>query len=264
MTVETVNKKLFHIGKNGPGSCGARKRCCPLGGDHYETLKEATKAYEEVLDSRYNPLSSLNKSTDYNLMTTEELKKRHLNTIKEYKNELKSPMAKDSTIKFDLLSQINQIGEVIESRKNGYLAENNPNFKSVKSSISYGDDKIDRMKEIRSTENYKDLYKNEAHYSTNVGKVNPNKPEDNEYFGGNGSIVILADSEGKRVRAIHSSGDTYKDPSKELGRRSYQVKQYAINRDVITRDLVIAGYISSDGSRYGYIPNKSISAFVYK
>lgn len=49
----------FHLTEQGPKRCNATKRACPLGGDHFETLKEAEAAFADSFsDTGMQSLSS--------------------------------------------------------------------------------------------------------------------------------------------------------------------------------------------------------------
>lgn len=47
----------YHVGRNGPAKCTASKRACPLGGEdvHFTSLKEASQAYEELMQHQTLP-----------------------------------------------------------------------------------------------------------------------------------------------------------------------------------------------------------------
>lgn len=108
----------------------------------------------------------------------------------------------------------------------------------------------------------------EMHYTMNAGHLNPsNRSEGSgaQYFEeGSNSLVILAEADGKRVRAVSSAGEFYGEPAKVLGKRVTQVKQRASGSDAKTYGLRVLGYVSAEGDLYGWVPHKNISFFVYK
>lgn len=107
----------------------------------------------------------------------------------------------------------------------------------------------------------------EEHYTLNSGRINPTQTSIGsgaEYFNkDNGSLTILARSDGSGARAIASYGESYSDPKNELGATAIQYKQ-GMRSDTKTYDLYVAGYVASDGTKYGYVPDKQVSFFVYK
>lgn len=107
----------------------------------------------------------------------------------------------------------------------------------------------------------------EEHFSRNAGKLNPNDftGSGSDYTKqGENSLVILADENGKGVRAISSHSDFYEDPDSELGRSALQIKQYGMNTADKKKLLVVVGYVGKDGEKTGYVPNKQVQMFVYK
>lgn len=108
----------------------------------------------------------------------------------------------------------------------------------------------------------------DAHYSLNCGRLNPHSYEGsaNDYIRRNdGALVILAERDGKRARAISSATEMFRNPDASLGADAVQVKQMPSGGpDKETPNLIVAGYINEDGEKFGYIPDKQVSAFVYK
>lgn len=56
----------YHITKKGnPGPCRAKPGNCPLGGQHFATMKEATDKHEKDLRKQYGSTVTFNKSLKY-------------------------------------------------------------------------------------------------------------------------------------------------------------------------------------------------------
>jgi hypothetical protein len=59
----------YHISENGPAVCTANKRPCPIGGDHFSDMNEATKVYAE----RMPAFNTLKQQTTLPLAVYEEI-----------------------------------------------------------------------------------------------------------------------------------------------------------------------------------------------
>lgn len=127
-----------------------------------------------------------------------------------------------------------------------------------------------RVKEVMDKENARPWRGAEEHFSLNSGRLNPmdySGSGDEFYDPAHDSLVILAEADGKSPRAIASSGNMYRDPEEQLGRRAIQTKQntsYRGGRDTQRMNLRVLGYVAPGGERHGWIPNKQIAFFVYK
>jgi len=56
----------FHITDDGPKECKATVRDCPYGaagGEHYETIQEAGRAYEDIASKQYGQFQTLGASS---------------------------------------------------------------------------------------------------------------------------------------------------------------------------------------------------------
>jgi hypothetical protein len=54
----------FHLTDNGPKTCTASVRDCPIGGAHFEDKEAAELAYELKAEKKFNPLGALKKKSD--------------------------------------------------------------------------------------------------------------------------------------------------------------------------------------------------------
>jgi len=73
-----MSVKPYHVGKNGPGLCGARKRRCPLG--HFETFEEAENAYaQNMRDEGFEVSVTITKrgNRKYELVSDEPHERAH-------------------------------------------------------------------------------------------------------------------------------------------------------------------------------------------
>lgn len=75
-----MNDKPYHVGKNGPAECGARKRRCPL--EHYETFAEAERGYERKMEAE---------GFEVNIAMTRGGKRTYKLTREETQSEENSP-----------------------------------------------------------------------------------------------------------------------------------------------------------------------------
>ena len=64
----------FHVGKNGPAPCRAKKRTCPLGGEevHFSSKEKAQEAYEKNMSEAHAPLAP--KTLDNGWKTRDEVR----------------------------------------------------------------------------------------------------------------------------------------------------------------------------------------------
>jgi len=140
---------------------------------------------------------------------------------------------------------------------------------SIQHSDSWYEDKEriqDALKIFQHNMKTSKIKKPEKHYSTNAGKLNITNYDGsgaNYITPGEDSFVVLTYPDGKGARVISSYGEFYQDPQSAIGKYVVQYKQYSGNNDV-QKDLVVVGYMSRDGKRYGYIPNRQVAFFVYK
>lgn len=121
-----------------------------------------------------------------------------------------------------------------------------------------------RVAEVMANGKGKTLFP-ETYFSFNAGRLNPmdNTGSGSEYHEKGDSLVILAEADGKSPRAISGSGDTFREPEGQLGRRAMQTKQNTSGRDAVWY-LRVVGYVAADGTRYGWIPDKQVAFFRYK
>lgn len=74
-------------------------------------------------------------------------------------------------------------------------------------------------------------------------------------------LSILAESDGKRIRAFGGDGAVYADPGAELG-RPVTLTKYRSSGSVDSINLHLVGYVDGKGNRYGFVPDKKIQYFV--
>jgi hypothetical protein len=101
-------------------------------------------------------------------------------------------------------------------------------------------------------------------YSLHAGTYNPTTGTGSgaQFFQKGNSLLIIAHSDGSHVKAISSAGEQYTKPGAYIGRRATQVKQGS-NSDK-RQDVRIVGYVSSNGTHYGHVPDKHVPFFVFK
>lgn len=76
----------FHNSEDGPRPCHANVKACPVGGDHYESLETAQKAYEDEMSKSVGIFNKLMTKKDPNTAHIREAEKR----IKASEKDLKA------------------------------------------------------------------------------------------------------------------------------------------------------------------------------
>jgi hypothetical protein len=94
----------LHLGPNGPAKCTATKRPCPIGGEHFDTISGAEKAYSEKQGGTF-PVSTVTSETldeIYNQM-------KDVEDVEDLSPELQKFV--ESVLFDDSLEEINVIDE---------------------------------------------------------------------------------------------------------------------------------------------------------
>lgn len=264
----------YHISpKTGrPNKCTASLRACPVGGegDHFPTQEEARRAYEERQKEQELPKPL--KATRPRAVVAQEAQRvmEDLRALGVRKMRLmQSFTGKDFDTALEAMKKLEAEGALLKGKQEALAAE----LKATRRQGSARDAQRQeasssrRLQEVQALAKERDWALPTEHFSRNAGLLNPldrTLGSGAEYFEeGRNSLVVLGTLEGKRARVISSWGEFYDDPLRELGWAAQQVKQ-GYDRDSITRDLRVIGYVDRGGKTYGWVPDKQVPFFVYK
>lgn len=270
-----------------PNMCYASVRSCPVGGEdaHYESKEEARSAYEKDMSDETFPTIKLSKpmkigSKEYHQFRDREISKQIEENNKIKKAILANPDPNDWEGTMRRMSEVDAHGKRLKKEKldnDSKLAEfpaevpiNNQSLDEKlreADPISYHNSK-DRVKEVMEKGRGRTRPRPEEHFSINAGRLNPATLDGDgaQYFDrGKNSLVILAQADGSRPRAISSWGEFYGSPEDELGAPAVQIKQKGSwGADARTNNLHVVGYVNKQGESFGYVPAKKLHFFVYK